>query len=221
MFLHIESDMHNKTQLLTYWQKHFQFRPNELRAFYEVDRANFVLEEHKQRAYEDRPLPLLREKTISQPTTVMMMTSALEIQPGETIFEVGTGSGYQAAILARMVRENGRVITTEVIPELVHFAKDNLFRSNISNVTIYETDGSNGIDEHAPYDKIIITAACKKFPQELLNQLKPEGLIIGPVGEQNQQEMVRGTKTKDGKLQLDFLGQYLFTPMYGKYGFIN
>ncbi len=211
--------MPQKTELLKFWKDNFGFTDAELNAFEEVNREDFIPQELRNAAYHDMPLPLLRGKTISQPTTVMIMTHALELQKGEKVFEVGTGSGYQAAIIAKIVGEKGKVITTEVVPELVSFARQNLKRAGIKNVNIYEEDGSKGMPSEAPFDKIIITAACKEFPKPLLEQLKPEGMIVGPVGSQQEQEMVRGVKDKGGRIELEFLGPFLFTPMYGKYGF--
>ena len=211
--------MTQKTELINFWKQTLGFREIELNAFKDVNREDFIPENLKYRAYEDMPLPLIRGKTISQPTTVMLMTHTLELQPGEKVFEIGAGSGYQAAIIAKIIGEKGRVITTEIIPELISLAKQNLVKAKINNVEIYEDDGSNGMPKEAPFDKIIITAACKQFPKPLLEQLKPEGVIVGPVGDQNEQEMVRGFKDKNGKLELEFLGPFLFSPMYGKYGF--
>ena len=211
--------MTQKTGLIRFWKEAFAFTESEIKAFREINREDFIPENLKNSAYEDVPLPLLRGKTISQPTTVMIMTHALELEPGEKVFEVGTGSGYQAAIIAKIVGPKGKVITTEVVPELVQFARQNIKKANIGDVKVYEEDGSNGMPSEAPFDKIIITAACKEFPRPLLEQLKPEGIIIGPVGNQYEQEMVRGIKDKDGHLELEFFGPFLFTPMYGKYGF--
>ena len=126
---------------------------------------------------------------------------------------------YQSALIAKIVGPKGKVITTDVVPELVQFARQNLKKAGINNVHVYEEDGSNGMPSEAPFDKIIITAACREFPKPLLEQLKPNGIIVGPVGDKHEQEMVRGIKDRDGHLQLDFLGQFLFTPLYGKYGF--
>lgn len=211
--------MTQKTGLMEFWKANFAFTDMELKAFQEIKREDFVHERLLNSAYEDMPLPLIRGKTISQPTTVMMMTHALELEPGEKVFEIGTGSGYQSAIIAKIIGPEGKVITMEVMPELVHFAKQNLKKAGISNVSVYEEDGSNGMPSETPFDKIIITAACREFPKPLLLQLKPEGIIVGPVGNANEQEMVRGIKDKKGNLELEFLGQFLFTPMYGKYGF--
>ena len=210
--------MEQKTELINFWKENFKFREIELKAFRDVNREYFINETLKDRAYEDIPLPLMRGKTISQPTTVMIMTSLLELQPQEKVFEIGTGSGYQAAIIAKIVGPEGKVISTEVVPELVQFARENLKKANINNVSIHEEDGSKGIPNEI-FDKIIITASCKEFPKPLLDKLKPNGIIVGPVGNKQEQEMVKGIKDKSGHLQLEFFGAFLFTPMYGKYGF--
>ena len=211
--------MDQKTELINFWKNTLRLKEIELNAFRDIKREDFIPANLKSRAYDDNPLPLLRGKTISQPTTVMIMTHALELKPGEKVFEVGTGSGYQAAIIAKIVGNKGKVITNEIIPELVSFAKQNLNKADIKNVKVYENDGGKGMSNEAPFDKIIITAACKEFPNPLLKQLKPDGIIVGPVGNIHEQEMVKGIKDKNHKLQLEFLGPFLFTPMYGKYGF--
>lgn len=211
--------MEEKLELLNFWKENLNFRDTELKAFIEVRREDFIPRQIRDKAYEDVPLPLLRGKTISQPTTVMIMTSELDLKRNERVFEVGTGSGYQAAIISRIIGPKGKVITTEVIPELVEYAKNNLKKAGIDNVYVYEDDGSKGFVNEAPFDKIIITAACKDFPEPLVEQLKTDGIIIGPVGNQDEQEMVKGIKKRDGSLQLEFLGPFLFTPLYGKYGF--
>jgi len=211
--------MIQKIELIRFWKENFGFYENELMAFREIDRENFIPKNLKNVAYQDTPLPLIRGKTISQPTTVMIMTHALELKEGDKVFEVGTGSGYQAAIVAKLVGPKGKVISTEVVPELVQFAKENLKKSRIESVFVYEDDGANGMPSEAPFDKIIITAACKEFPRPLLEQLKPNGIIVGPMGNKFEQEMVKGVKDKNGHLELEFLGHFLFTPMYGKYGF--
>ncbi len=211
--------MTHKTELINFWKEHFNFKLGELKAFAEVHREDFVFDDMRDAAYEDMPLPLMRGKTISQPTTVMIMTSALELKPGDKVFEIGTGSGYQTAIIARIVGLKGKVISTEVVPELVQFARRNLRKSRVRNAFVFEDDGSNGMPQEAPFDKIIITAACREFPKPLLDQLRPEGIIVGPVGNREEQEMVRGTKDKSGHLELEFLGAFVFTPMYGKHGF--
>ena len=211
--------MDQKIELIKFWKENFGFRDVELNAFKEIRREDFILDILKDAAYHDTPLPLMRGKTISQPTTVMIMTHALELQSGEKVFEIGTGSGYQAAIIAKIIGPEGKVITTETVPELVQFAKQNLRKAKVDNVFVYEEDGSNGMPSEAPFDKIIITSACKEFPKPLVHQLKTDGIIVGPVGNQYEQEMVKGIKDKEGRLEFEFLGPFLFTPMCGKYGF--
>lgn len=208
-----------KNELVRFWKDNFSFNENEIKAFESVKREDFIPDNLKMQAYEDVPLPILRGKTISQPSTVMMMTHALDLKPGEKVFEIGTGSGYQTAIIAKIIGEKGRVITTEILPELVAFAKENFKKAGLKNIEAYEEDGSKGMKDKGPFDKIIITAASREFPKELLEQLKPNGIIVGPVGDASEQEMIRGRKDKNGKLELEFLGQFLFSPLYGKYGF--
>tara|TARA_B100000315_G_C14511823_1_gene557331 strand:+ start:305 stop:946 length:642 start_codon:yes stop_codon:yes gene_type:complete len=211
--------MHQKIELIEFWKSKLDLTKEELFAFESVKREDFVPFDQKDKAYDDHPLPILRGKTISQPTTVMIMTASLDVKKGDRVFEVGSGSGYQTAILSKLVGKNGKVVSTEVIPELVNFAKTNLLKAKINNVVVHEEDGSKGLPQYAPYDKIIITAACKEFPQPLLDQLKPGGIIVGPVGDIKEQEMCKGIKSKEGKLEVHFLGPFLFSPMYGKYGF--
>lgn len=208
-----------KAMLTKFWAERFPFSPVEIEAFKTVKREDFVLEITKGSAYDDMPLPILRGKTISQPTTVMLMTHALELEEGDKVFEVGAGSGYQSAIIARIVGPKGKVISTEVVPELVTFARANLKKAGIRNVEIHEEDGSRGWEKDAPYDKIVITAACREFPKPLIGQLKADGIIVGPVGDAREQEMVKGVRRKDGTLAYEFLGQFLFSPMVGKWGF--
>ena len=208
-----------KKVLTQFWKENIEPTEEALKAFNEVDRKNFVPESIRNLAYEDAPLPLLRGKTISQPTTVMIMTTALELKEGQKVFEIGTGSGYQAAIIAKITGEKGKVITTEVIPELVTFARQNLQKAGITNAKVYEEDGSKGLKEEAPFDRVIITAACKEIPKPVLEQLKPEGVVVAPIGNAQEQSLVKGTKDKNGRLQIEVIGPFVFTPMYGKYGF--
>ncbi|MAE13156.1 protein-L-isoaspartate O-methyltransferase [Candidatus Woesearchaeota archaeon] len=208
-----------KEQLIRFWKENFHFREQEIQAFSELNREEFLPEEFREKAYEDRPQPLLRGKTISQPTTVMIMTSALELKPGERVFEVGTGSGYQAAMIGKIVGPSGKVVSTEIIPELVNMGRTHLKKAGITNVVVFEENGAQGHAKEALFDKIIITAACKEFPKPLLEQLKPGGIIVGPVGTREEQEMIKGVKDEQGRLRRELLGPFLFTPMYGSYGF--
>jgi protein-L-isoaspartate(D-aspartate) O-methyltransferase len=187
-------------------------------AFMKVKRENFVLKEFLQYSYEDAPLPILDEQTISQPTTVMMMTNALEVKEGQKILEVGAGSGYQAAILAELVGEKGKVITTDIIAEVCEFARENIRNAGIKNTEVICYDGSTGYEKEAPYNRIIVTAACPRIPQPLIEQLKLEGIIVAPVATMFGQEMLKVRK-HEASLETKSLGYFAFVPLTGKYGF--
>lgn len=189
-----------------------------LTAFSKVPREQFIPPQLKIHAYDDHPLPTVRNQSISQPSTVIIMLSALNLQAGEKVFEVGAGVGYQAALIAHLVGKQGKVVTSEVIPELVQFARQSLEDLKFKQVTVLEGDGAEGHSEQAPYDKIIITAACPTIPEPLINQLKEGGIVVAPVGDLQSQTLVKGTKV-NGKLDLEFLGNFVFVPMMGKYGF--
>ena len=210
----------DKENLLSLWRQSGAANRRVLAAFEHIPREKFVPQHLRRYAYEDRPLPLLRGKTISQPSTVLMMTQAMEIERGDKILEIGSGSGYQAALLGKLAGSTGRVISCEIIPELVVFAKNNLKLAGIHNVEVLENDGSQGMEKYAPYDKIILTAAAPQFPEPLIKQLKENGVILGPLGTFDEQEMIKAIKQR-GKLYFELLGQFLFTPMYGLNGFIE
>jgi protein-L-isoaspartate(D-aspartate) O-methyltransferase len=187
-------------------------------AFKAIPRENFVPESHKDEAYADHPLPIGYDQTISQPTTVMIMTDALELNKGDKVLEIGTGSGYQAAIISVIIGAKGKVITTEIVPELAAFARANLKKTKITNVKVICTDGSQGYSKEAPYDRIIVTAACPKIPQVLIDQLKQNGIIVAPVGSLFfGQSMIKGIK-RNNQLETRNLGSFVFVPLKGKYG---
>ncbi len=209
--------MVTKQELLYFW-KTLGVDAAMLTAFSKIPREQFVPPQLKMHAYDDHPLPTIRNQSISQPSTIMIMLSALDLQPGEKVFELGAGAGYQAALMAQLVGKKGKVITVEVLPELVYFARCNTENLNLKQVQVLEGDGAEGHPEQAPYDKIIITAACPTIPLPLIEQLKEGGIIVAPVGDLQSQTMVKGTKI-NGKLELEFLGDFVFVPMLGKYGF--
>ncbi|AKJ64033.1 protein-L-isoaspartate(D-aspartate) O-methyltransferase [Kiritimatiella glycovorans] len=153
--------------------------PAVLRAMEETAREAFVSDELHGRAYDDRPLPIGNGQTISQPYIVAYMTEQLDPNPGDRVLEIGAGSGYQAAVLARIVRE---VITVEIIPSLAEQARETLAKLGITNVTVHEGDGNEGWIEEAPYDGIIATAAPERIPPALREQLARGGRMILPVG---------------------------------------
>jgi len=207
-----------KKKLINYWKKHYKFKPELIKAFEQIPREEFIFEEHKKQAYSDVPLSLISGQTISQPTTIMIMTSALEVKKGQKILEIGTGSGYQAALLSKLVGQKGKIITTEILHELVLFAKLNVHKINGKNIEIIHTDGSQGYKKEAPYDRIIVTAASPKIPKKLLNQLKPNGILIAPIGPSYCQEMLKIKKRKES-LDIENLGDFVFVPLKGEEGY--
>ncbi len=209
--------MSTKQELIDFWitDKIITDR-NIIRAFKAVPRELFVPKSFLYEAYGDYPLPIPAAQTISQPTTVAIMTQALELKPDDKVLEIGTGSGYQAAIISKIAKE---IISTEIISELVVFSKNNLAAAGIKNVRVLCRDGSKGYEDEAPYDKIIITAATPEIPSHLLKQLKTGEILVAPVGEVHGQEMLKIKKGKYKKLTIKNLGSFVFVPLRGKHGF--
>src|SRR3989338_6362087 len=184
-----------KNQLLSYWKAKKIIKAEQLfQAFLAIKREDFVLPEYRHQAYEDTPLPLGHGATISQPTTVMLMLQALEVKQGYTILEIGSGSGYNAALLSNLVGSKGKVVTIEYVKELSKLAEKNL--SNFKNVKVVYADGKYGFKQQYQYHRIIITAACQDFPKDLLNQLRINGIILAPIGPFHNQEVIKAVKTK-------------------------
>ncbi len=186
--------------------------PRLLAAFESVPRHLFVLEEDLSLAYADGPLPIGFDQTISQPYIVALMTSLLHFEGNERVLEVGTGSGYQAAILAHMAVE---VHTIEFLPQLAAQAKRLL--SEYPNVFCHVGDGSLGWQESAPYDGIVVTAAAPETPQALLNQLKDGGRLVIPVGRRGYQKLELWTRN-GSQFDRDALLEVAFVPLRGKHG---
>lgn len=185
--------------------------PLVLAAMRKAPRHEFVPERSQREAYADYPLPIGRGQTISQPYIVAFMTEALEIGPGEKVLEIGTGSGYQAAVLAEIT---DRVYSIEIICELADRAKETLTRLGYDKVVVKCGDGYQGWPEEAPFDAVIVTAAPDHVPQPLVDQLKPGGVMVIPVGSYFQ-ELVRIRKTEDG-VKKESLLPVRFVPMTGE-----
>ena len=167
-----------------------------LDAMERVDRKNFVNGVFSEKAYEDTPLPIACGQTISQPTVVGLMTQALQVTSRDKVLEVGTGSGYQAAILSLLAR---RVYTIERHSLLVSSATKVFQKLNMSNITTILSDGGHGLEQQAPFDRIIVTAASDDPPASLLSQLKIGGIMIIPVGQSdNMQKLIKIAKTDRG-----------------------
>ncbi len=188
------------------------------KAFLETPRHLFVPKNLIPHAYQDVPLPIGAGQTISQPTTVAIMTELLDVKEGNKVLEIGTGSGWQAAILSRLVG-TGKVYTIERLKSLCETAKNNLKKLDIKNVEVVCKDGSDGLKEKAPFDRIIVTAAVPKIPSILLQQLKIGGKLVAPVGSLVGQKMVLVEK-KRGEIRAEQIPDvFRFVPLRGKYGF--
>ena len=188
--------------------------PRVLRAMAKVPRHLFLQNELWDRAYEDHPLPIGADQTISQPYMVALMAEALELKGTEKILEVGTGSGYAAAVLGELCAE---IFTVEVIKELAWKARTLLSSLGYGNVSVLVGDGTLGWEEHAPYDAIIISAAAPCIPRPLLEQLKTDGRLLFPMGEKELQTLVRIRKETAG-IREEYLGECLFVQLKGQYG---
>ena len=186
--------------------------PDVLRAMRTVPRHRFVLDQYLDQAYADHPLPIGYGQTISQPYIVALMTELLELEPGDRVLEIGTGSGYQAAVLAEIVDE---VYTIEIVPELAESAAERLAAQGYENIVATQGDGYFGWEEFAPFDAIIVTAAPDHLPQPLVRQLKEEGYIVIPIGPPGGfQSLWRFTRTDD-ELKAENLGGVRFVPLTG------
>jgi protein-L-isoaspartate(D-aspartate) O-methyltransferase len=182
-----------------------------LRVLRQVPRHLFVPESVRVWAYEDHPLAIGHGQTISQPYIVGLMTELLAAGPTHRVLEIGTGSGYQAAVLSRLA---GHVYTIEIVPELAHSAAATLAKLGYENVTVRTGDGYKGWPEEAPFDRIILTAAPPKIPKVLLDQLRPGGKLVAPEGANVfAQQLVVVEKALDGKLTKRSVIPVMFVPM--------
>ncbi|MCT4559338.1 MAG: protein-L-isoaspartate(D-aspartate) O-methyltransferase [Pelagimonas sp.] len=181
-----------------------------LNAMERIDRGAFVQGYFADRAYEDMPLPIACGQTISQPSVVGLMTQALNVGPRDKVLEIGTGSGYQAAILSQLAR---RVYTVDRHRRLVREARAVFDQMELSNITAFTADGSHGLPDQAPFDRIILTAAAEDPPGPLLAQLKIGGIMVVPVGQSDAvQHLIRVTRTQTG-LDYDELRPVRFVPL--------
>ncbi len=181
--------------------------------FQKLDRS-FFMDAHKEFAYMDEAIPIGHEQTISQPSLVLEMTLALDLQPYSKVLEIGTGSGFQTALLAAY---SNSVYSIERIAALNERAKERLEKAGFSNIHFKLDDGSTGWEEHAPYNRIMVTAAAAQVPRELIDQLGIGGKMIIPVGTPLLQELLLLEKDEDGEIHTAVLDEVRFVPLKGKY----
>jgi len=166
-------------------------------AFSKVERQDFLPHSLKKMAYDDTPLPIGQGQTISQPYTIAIMLSELDLKKGQKILEIGSGSGYVLALIAEILGETGKIFGLEIIPQLFKKSKENL--ENYRNVKIYKRNGSNGFPDEARFDRILISAALREVPEKLMAQLKHKGILVAPQGSRFEQEIIviqRKTETE-------------------------
>ena len=222
-----EMDLQKKKQrLVEYYKRGKTATSNEvIDAFMRVPREKFVQPNHVSQSYDDHPLPIGHGQTISAPHMAFIMCELLELKEGDKVLEIGSGSGYHAAICAVIVAppkclNPGHVYTIERIPELVTFARENLAAAGLSDlVTVIEGDGTLGYPENAPYNAILVTAAGPKVPEPLVEQLDVGGKLIIPVGGRRMyQELILAERIKPNKVVEKKKGGVAFVPLIGKYG---
>lgn len=189
--------------------------PRVINAMLRVPRHKFVEEALAGKAYQDAPLPIGEKQTISQPYMVAVMSEALQLDGSETVLEVGTGSGYQAAVLALLA---DRVFSLERLPSLARRARKALDNNGFSKVNIRLADGTVGWPEMAPFDGIIVTAGAPKIPQEYLDQLSPGGRLVIPVGDRESQILLRITRVGEAEYKEEQMLGCRFVPLIGNQG---
>ena len=185
-----------------------------LDAMSRVPRHEFVAEQLRSQAYEDHPLPIGQDQTISQPYIVALTLEALRLEPSDTVLEVGTGSGYQTALLSELVRQ---VYSIERHESLAQQAAATLQRLGYNNVSVMVGDGSTGLPEHQPFDAIVVAAAAPRIPEPLFEQLREGGRMVIPVGFPRTQEL-QSVRKQDGAAVITSLGACAFVPLIGERG---
>ncbi len=189
-----------------------------LDAFAAVPREEFVPERLREHAYADDALSIGFGQTISQPSTIARMLELLRLFPNQKVLEVGSGCGYASALLAQMVGENGKVFGIELVKDLAEQSKANLKNAKSINVEIFCGDGTKGLAEHAPFDRIMVSAACPFIPKPLFDQLAEHGIAVAPAGDRGFQILTVLQKIKGKPVKTEYgEGYYVFVPLLGSY----
>jgi protein-L-isoaspartate(D-aspartate) O-methyltransferase len=179
------------------------------RAFAKYDRSNFVPLEIKSRTQADAPLPIGYGQTISQPTTVAMMLEWLDAQPGDKVLDIGSGSGWTTALLSDIVGLRGKIYAVELVPELVEFGRKNAEQAGAKNAEFHQAGESYGLPEYAPFNRILVSAAARNVPKELVDQLKPGGKLVIPV----RNSIYEISKNQKGEIKDSEYPGFVFVPL--------
>ena len=193
--------------------------PEVIKAFKNVPRHEFVPKNLREYSYADQPLSIGYGQTISAPSMIAIMMESLEFKRGQNILEIGTGSGYNAALTAEIVGRTGKIVTIERVTELAEFARSNLKKTGYNWIKVIVGDGTQGYEEEAPWDRILVTACAPAPPKPLIEQLKDGGKLGAPVGDQYMhQTWTVIEKTSEGKLKTQKHCGCSFVPLIGEYG---
>ncbi len=206
-----------RERMIQHLREHYKIQDERvLDAMAAVPRHFFVPEALKSQAYKDNALPITSNQTISQPFIVARMTELLELNNQSKILEIGAGSGYQTAILALLARE---IYAVERVPQLTQEARGRLQKLNILNISLRCADGTNGWENHAPFDGILVAAGSPSLPEPLLKQLKSGGKLVIPIGEdQKTQKLIRVMRMAANDFQTEDFGACAFVPLIGEHG---
>ena len=200
----------NKQQLIERLRT-MGFSEKILEAFSAVKREDFIPEELQRDTYEDTALPIGHGQTISQPYTIALMLSELDLNEGQKVLEVGSGSGYVLALISRIVGKKGKVFGLEVIKKLAKKSKETL--ENYRNIKVYNKNGSGGLPEEAPFDRILVSAAVREIPEKLLSQLKEKGILVAPKGPVFEQNIVVIQRQGDKFITKTEIPGFVFVPV--------
>ena len=204
----------NKEELLNSLREK-GFSEKILDAFSKVKREDFIPKNIKAMAYEDTALPIGHGQTISQPYTISVMLSLLDLKRGQKVLEIGSGCGYVLALLSEIVGEQGKVYGLEVVKELAEKSKKNL--GKYDNIKVYNRNGSKGLPEKAPFDSIIISAAMRNIPEEIMSQLKNRGILVAPKGSRFEQEIIAIQRKSSSEFEMiKRLPGFVFVPFIGE-----
>lgn len=194
-------------------------KPEVIEAFKKVPRHEFVPSNVRKYSYLDQPLPIGYGQTISAPSMIAIMLEVLDLKPKQKILEIGTGSGYNAALIAELVGPDGKVFTIERVSELADFGRSNLEATGYKNVKVIIGDGTCGYKREAPWDRILVTACAPELPKPLIEQLKIGGKLVAPVGSHYMFQILQVAEKKGEKeISVEKCGGCSFVPLVGKYG---